>query len=78
VINQFDGYGELGAEVAITRAFVIHGSFRFRGVLGMTSSVNSSEATASGEGFDNDKLAVGNSIGRNASYTVGAGLGLYF
>jgi hypothetical protein len=74
-LNQFDAFGELGAEVAITRAISVHAAFRLRGVLGTTTSANSDLDAAS---YDAAKLAVGNSLRQTASYTLGAGLGIYF
>ncbi|MBS1958932.1 MAG: hypothetical protein JST80_05620 [Bdellovibrionales bacterium] len=74
-LSQFDGFGELGAEVAITRAIVATASFRLRGVLGVSTSADDA---ASAVNYDTAKIAAGSSLSRSASYTVGAGVGIYF
>ena len=72
-INQYNGFGELGAEFAITRNIVATGSFRLHGVLGSSTSGDSAPLN-----YDPSKLDVGNSLSRTASYLISAGLGIYF
>lgn len=74
-ISQFGAYGELGAEVAITRAVVVMAGFKLRGILSTTSSAEDAGELAA---LDPTKVAVGNSLSRSASYSIGAGLGIYF
>lgn len=78
VLNQWNGFGELGTEVAITRALAIQLAFKFRGVLGVTTSVNSPEGSVATESADVTKQRVSDSISRNAAYTLGAGLSVVF
>lgn len=72
-INQFEGFGELGAEFAFTRNVVATASFRLHGVLSSTTSGDSAPLN-----YDPSKLDVGNSLSRTASYLISAGLGIYF
>ncbi len=72
-INQYKGYGELGAEFAFTRNFVATAGFRLHGVLSSNTSGDSAPLN-----YDPSKLDVGNSLSRTASYLVSAGVGIYF
>jgi hypothetical protein len=74
VLNQFGGFGELGTEIAITRAIVAQLSFKLAGVI--TSSTSNDRSM--NFGIDPGKSDVGNSVSRSASYLLGAGLGIYF
>ena len=69
-INQFKGFGELGAEFAFTRAIVAMATFKLDGVLS-----NSSNADAN---TDQQKLIAGTSLSSTSTYTVGVGVGFYF
>jgi outer membrane protein W len=73
-LNQFGGFGELGTEIAITRAIVAQLSFKLAGVI--TSSTSNDRSV--NFGIDPGKSDVGNSVSRSASYLLGAGLGIYF
>lgn len=73
-LNQWDGYGELGAEIAITQKVVALMSFKLNGVLSSKTS-NDSQTNLS---IDPSKSDVGNSLSRSASYLLGAGVGIYF
>ena len=70
-INQFNGFGELGAEFAFTRNVVATAAFRLHGVLSSTTSADSAPTN-----YDPSKLDVGNSLSRTASYLISAGLGI--
>lgn len=71
VTNQVTGFGQLGAEFAITKAIVVNAAFKLAGIF-------SSDTTAATTNLDASKLEVGNSLSRTASYTVAAGVGIYF
>ncbi|MBU6155232.1 MAG: hypothetical protein KGP28_13095 [Bdellovibrionales bacterium] len=74
ILNQFGGFGELGTEIAITKAIVAQVSFKLSGVItGSTSNDRNLNL-----GIDPGKSDVGNSVSRSASYLLGAGLGIYF
>ena len=73
ILNQFGGFGEIGAEIAITRAFVAQLNFKLAGVITNTSNDKNLNA-----GIDPGKSDVGNSVSRSASYLLGAGVGIYF
>jgi outer membrane protein W len=70
VTNQYTGFGEVGAEFAFTKAVVATAMFKLNGVL--SSNTTNPNAT------DSIKGTVGDSLSRTASYTVGAGVGIYF
>jgi hypothetical protein len=69
-MNQYQGYGEVGAEVAITRNIVANVTFQVSGVLSSNYS--------SGSTVDSTRAAVASSVGRTASYMGSVGLGIYF
>jgi len=73
-LNQFGGFGELGTEIAITRAFVAQLNFKLAGVI--TSGTSNDQSFNSS--IDPGKSDVGNSVSRSASYQIGAGVGIYF
>jgi len=73
-LNQFGGFGELGTEIAITRAFVAQVSFKLSGVITSSTSNDKTLNLA----IDPGKSDIGNSVSRSASYLLGAGLGIYF
>jgi len=68
-VNEVLGYGEVGAEIAITRNIVASASFQLSGVLSSSVNGNSADAT---------RLNVANSVGQTASYLVVGGVGFYF
>lgn len=74
-ISQVNGFGEVGAEIAITKQIVASASFKLRGVL---SSSTSGGDSANAGNYDPSKLDVGNSLSRSTSFVMGAGLGVYF
>ena len=71
-VNEFLAYGEVGAEVAITKAIVASASFQVNGPL------SSTVGGGSGANTDATRQNVANSISQTASYTVAAGVGFYF
>jgi hypothetical protein len=73
-LSQFGGYGELGAEIAITKDLVANLGFKFSGVL--TSSTTNDKGL--NYSIDPSKSDVGNSVSRSLSYLLGAGVGIYF
>jgi hypothetical protein len=73
-IRQWNGYGEVGAELALSRAVALQGTFRMVGVL----SANYTENGANGVTIDPSKEDVGRSISRSASYVAGLSVGIYF
>jgi outer membrane protein W len=74
-LSQYQGFGEIGAEVAITRNIVASASFQLSGVL--SSSTSGSDA-ATANNYDPSRLDVGNSVSRTASYMIAGGVGIYF
>jgi len=75
ITNQVTGFGQIGAEFAFTRSVVLTAMFKLDGIL---SSSTSASDSMSAQTYDPSKLEVGNSLSRTASYTIGAGLGVYF
>jgi outer membrane protein W len=75
-IKQFQGIGQLGAEIAITRGIVATAAFRFNGIL--SSSVQSIKNASSATGLEANKVQAGESLSRSASYTGSVGVGVYF
>jgi hypothetical protein len=75
VTNQITGFGEIGAEFAFTRSIVATAMFKLNGVFSSNTSASDASTT---QNYDASKLEVGNSLSRTASYTVGAGVGIYF
>jgi hypothetical protein len=69
-LNQYQGFGEVGAEVAITRNIVATATFQVSGVLSSNYS--------SGSTVDSTRAAVAESVGRTASYLASIGVGIYF
>ena len=75
ILNQFRGYGEIGAEVAITRTIVASASFQFNGVI--SSGTNGTYADSNSV-YDASRADVANSLSRTASYLISGGVGIYF
>ena len=75
-IKQFQGIGQLGAEIAITRGIVATAAFRFNGIL--SSSVQSIKNASTATGLEANKIQAGESLSRSASYTGSVGVGVYF
>jgi hypothetical protein len=75
-IQQFLGMGQLGAEFAITKSFVISAAFGVNGVLTSSTQTSLNELTASG--LEANRLQAGNSLSRSATYQGSIGVGLYF
>ncbi len=73
-LSQFGGFGELGAEIAITKDLVANLGFKLSGVL--TSSTTNDKGL--NYSIDPSKSDVGNSVSRSLSYLLGAGVGIYF
>ena len=74
-LTQVNAYGELGAEVAITKSIVATAMFKVNGVMSSTTSAQDATTAAN---YTSDKVTVGNSLSQSATYTIGAGLGIYF
>jgi outer membrane protein W len=74
-ISEYQGFGELGAEVAITKNIAASVSFAMSGILSGSTSAND---TVSANSYDPTRQDVANSVSRTASYCVAAGLGIYF
>jgi hypothetical protein len=74
-IKQYQGFGELGAEIAITKNLVASLSFAMSGVL--SSSTSGNDATTANN-YDPSRQDVANSVSRTASYLVAGGVGIYF
>ena len=74
-LSQVNGYGEVGAEFAITKSFVATAMFKVNAVV---SSSTSAQDPAGAQNYTNDRVTVGNSLSQSASYMVGAGVGIYF
>lgn len=75
-IKQLQGMGQLGAEIAITRAIVATASFKLSGILSSSTQSISNENLATG--LEANKVQAGNSLSRSASYAGTVGLGVYF
>ena len=69
-MKNVQAFGEVGAEIAITRAIVANVSFAIGSVI--SSSVDGQAS------YDATRLTVSNSVGRTASYLASAGVGIYF
>jgi|GEM_PF-2536680 len=76
ITNQVTGFGQVGAEFAFTRSVVLTAMFKLDGIL--SSSTSAPEGSVASQGSDSGRMTVGNSLSRTASYTIGAGLGVYF
>ena len=75
-VNQMNAYGEIGAEVAITKSIVVTALFKVRGVL--TSNTSGQDATTAQQDYTSDRVIVGNSLSQSATYTAALGVGIYF
>lgn len=75
-IKQLQGLGQIGAEIAITRAIVATASFQLNGIL--SSSTESIQNENLATGIEANKVQAGNSLSRSASYTGTVGVGVYF
>ena len=72
-MNQVTGFGEIGIEFAFTKMIVANAMLKVDGVMSSNSSYDDS-----GKPVDLNKITAGNSLSHAASYTLGAGLGIYF